>query len=150
VKDDRELPSRAAAACEEAARGLTSAPIHVDSGSGTTEWSPTALRRVYSWRSRAWASVSSIDVVFDSKDEVVGFVDEGKWAGCAEAKLDDGAILALVQRTGLVSSDARIVTTEVKARGALLVEVKDHGRVLTAWINPARRSVIALVPRGFT
>jgi hypothetical protein len=97
-------------------------------------------------RLEVFREISRIEVLFDEQGSVVGFVDEGRWAGCAALPLDDDEALGLVRETGLLREPAAVVSRAEWQRGSLLLGIESGGCALRAIINPAQRSVIGLLP----
>jgi hypothetical protein len=115
-------------------------------------WDPVHLRYAFDVGMEIGWRYGQFEVVLDTEDRVVGYVDHDKWLDCRWEPLTGEEALRIARATGLLRQSLRVAESREGEKGCLelVLEVlggREAERVFVR-INPARRAVISLLPES--
>lgn len=153
---DEKLQEIAHDECLTHAADVLTGDLLVELGEPDLEWDPIELRHVFDQPMVIWRGLEDYEVILDDDDRPVGFMDPTAAADCAWDSLSAEDALAIVTSSGWVSGALELVGGIRRGAGDSadfvirdLVRPAEAERLLVR-INPAKRTVISILPEGMS
>ena len=151
MRSEEELRDMARAECLKRAQEHFKEPLLVEMGESRLEWDSIDLRHVFTQPMTIYRKRGTYEVFLDNADKPVGFIDPGKWEGCAWEPVSDNNARKLIEETGLITWPFAVVGSQRGERDCLELQAQkilpdETTRGYQVRINPAKRTVISIVP----
>jgi len=147
---DEELKAMAVPQADEHLGTMLSAEIQNEWRNGSTQWSPTLRRHVYTQMLQFCTTYDTVKMRVDKDGRVVSFSEMNRFEMDQTAslqKLSPDELLKIIGTTGLLDGSARLTRTVPTGGAMLSVTVEQPGAEwpvkLTAIVNTKSRLVAA-------